>query len=98
MVGVLNGGAGMDGQYYVWVESGGVRTHVRWPAGFGARLDPLEVVDRDGQVMAREGDVIQVAGGAGTADAAVVEAIGASQVFVAHSLPVVLRSQQHPDS
>ena len=98
MVGVLDGGVGLDGRYYVWVESGGVRTHVRWPVGFVARFDPLEVVDRDGNVMAREGDVIQVAGGAGTADPAIAEAVGASRVFVVHSMPAVLRPQQLPDS
>lgn len=100
-VGVLRGGSDATGRYQVWAESGGTRTHLVWPSGFVAWLDPLEVVDRDGRVVAREGDVIQVAGGAGAADPAVADAVGASRVFVIHSQPVVLgsgTSSRQPDS
>jgi len=92
MVGVLRGGPDAEGIYRVWAESGGTRAHLVWPSGFVAWLDPLEVVDRDGRVVAREGDVIQVGGGAGAADPVVADALGASGVFVIHSQPVVLGS------
>ncbi len=35
---------------------------VVWPAGFHARLDPLELLNAEGEVVARAGDWISVAG------------------------------------
>lgn len=42
------------------------RQSVVWPSGFSARLldDRAELVDPDGSVLAREGDVISNIGGA----------------------------------
>jgi len=98
MVGVLRGGADNGGKYFVWVESGGTRTHVVWPSGFVARLDPLEVADPDGNVVAHEGDLIQLVGAAGSADHDVEDAVGASQVFIVHSQPVALTPHSRPES
>jgi hypothetical protein len=91
LTGVLKGAADSSGKYYVWVESAGIKTHVVWPAGFTALLDPLEIVDADGKVVAREGDVIEVGGGAGSAKHALPDELGGSPAFVVHSKPVVLR-------
>ena len=37
---------------------------VIWPYGCRARLDPLEILDRHGSVLAREGDLLIVSVGA----------------------------------
>lgn len=49
----------------LWLEefpSGGIIAVV-WPPGYSARFDPVELVGPDGDVMAREGDLIGLAGG-----------------------------------
>ena len=55
--------------------SGGSGRHlsVRWPAGFSARFTPnLELVDGNGQVVAREGDLPRRVGGAEQDDGRVI--------------------------
>jgi hypothetical protein len=49
----------------VWVESrGGGRLTVVWPYGFSARFSPgLELLDSEGEVVAREGDLLDLGGG-----------------------------------
>ena len=37
-----------------------------WPDGFSVRLDPIELLGPDGQVLAREGDVLYATGGMGS--------------------------------
>lgn len=44
---------------------GDARTPIRWPQGYTARLDPLEVSDQEGRLVAREGDRISFGGGFG---------------------------------
>lgn len=51
----------------VWLEVEGRRQAVRWPEGFAARFDPLEVIDPTGKVVAREGALVHAAGGIETA-------------------------------
>ena len=50
----------------VWVESrGGGQLTVVWPYGFSSRFSPgLELLDSDGEVVAREGDLLDLTGGA----------------------------------
>lgn len=60
--GVLSGGMASCGNYCVWIDDEGLVTPVIWPAGFRARLDPLELLDAGGQVVAREGDHLRVGG------------------------------------
>jgi hypothetical protein len=50
----------------VWVESrGGLQRLVVWPYGFSARFSPdLELLNAQGDVVAREGDVLDLGGGA----------------------------------
>ena len=50
--------------------AGGDEVHVRWPAGFSARLNPeLEIVAPDGRVFATEGKAtIEFGGGMGADD------------------------------
>lgn len=62
---VLRGDAEVDGGC-VWVEGpDGERIPVVWPPGFGARFTEagVELVDEDGAVVAREGDVLEMGGG-----------------------------------
>src|SRR6266536_30330 len=60
--GVLEGGRTDRGEYCVWVRAGQRAVPVVWPAGFRARLDPLELLNAEGEVVARAGDCISVAG------------------------------------
>src|SRR5258708_14558211 len=48
----------------VWVErDSGEAVPVGWPAGFSARLDPFELLDGTGTVVAGAGTAISVCGG-----------------------------------
>lgn len=69
-------GIGLDGrltgspndQRIAWLEPGGRR--LVWPTGFVARFAPtLEILDRDGQLIMDEGDVVSGACVAGPAEA-----------------------------
>ena len=60
--GVLEAGRTDRGEYCVWVRTRQRAVPVAWPAGFRARLDPLELLNAEGQVVARVGDWISVAG------------------------------------
>jgi hypothetical protein len=47
----------------LWLEyEGGGRSVVIWPAGFTARLDPVQIVAPDGRVIATVGDLIEGGG------------------------------------
>jgi hypothetical protein len=61
--GRLTGGVAADGTYCVWLTDRGEPQAVLWPPGYRARLDPLEILDPDGQIVAREGDMLVVSGG-----------------------------------
>jgi hypothetical protein len=53
----------------IWVErDSGKIVPVVWPAGYRARLDPLELLDPVGRVVAVAGTVISVPGGLMPAD------------------------------
>jgi hypothetical protein len=47
----------------VWLSGRGGRLPVVWPAGFHARLHPLELLDSQGAVVAKGGDRIAAGGG-----------------------------------
>ena len=64
------GGAGMDAlgtftvrfdaeQRCVYGEAGAERIGLIWPFGYYATSDPLRVLDNDGRLVAREGDLIE---------------------------------------
>ncbi|HXS23204.1 MAG TPA: hypothetical protein VN719_03160 [Gemmatimonadales bacterium] len=61
--GRLTGGTAPDGTYCVWLTDRGESQAVLWPPGYQARLDPLEILDQDGQIVAREDDMLVVSGG-----------------------------------
>ena len=61
--GRVAGGVTADGTYCVWLTDRGELEAVLWPPGYWARLDPLEILDPDGQIVAREGDMLIVSGG-----------------------------------
>jgi hypothetical protein len=57
-------GAIVDGSVRTWLTDGnGQLTLVMWPGNFRARFDPLEVIDHNGNVVARGGQFVTVAGG-----------------------------------
>jgi hypothetical protein len=64
LIGTVEGGGTSDGHFCVWVrrESGEI-VPVVWPAGFRARLDPLELLNAQGAIAAAAGDRINVCGG-----------------------------------
>jgi hypothetical protein len=68
--GRLTGGVAADGTYCVWLTDRGEPQPVLWPPGYQARLDPLEILDPDGQILAREGDMLVVSGGSVPVDPA----------------------------
>jgi hypothetical protein len=80
--GVLTGGHDPAGAFIVWLQDGAERTiPVSWPAGFSARLDPLEVLDASGAVVAREGQRLVVQGGYVPADPAEPFMMGRPRAF-----------------
>ena len=60
--GTLRGGY-ERGAFCVWLAGHGGRSAIVWPAGYHARLHPLEVLDAQGVVVAKDGDLISFGGG-----------------------------------
>ncbi len=57
-------GAIVEGSVRTWLtDAHGQLTLVMWPEHFRARFDPLEVIDDHGEVVARGGRFVSVAGG-----------------------------------
>jgi hypothetical protein len=80
--GVLTLGQAEAGSNILWLQDTGDRKiPVIWPAGFHARLDPLEVLDASGNVVAQEGQYLVVQGGYVQADPADPFTLGRSRAF-----------------
>ena len=79
--GVLAGGLVPGGQYCVWLIDRGMTRPVIWPHGYRARLNPLEVLNPAGTVMAREGDTLIVGGGFIDVDPSRPCSLGQSSAF-----------------
>jgi hypothetical protein len=60
--GVLEGGRTASEEYCVWVRAGQRRVPVVWPADFRARINPLELLDSNGKVVARGGEHVSLTG------------------------------------
>ena len=57
-------GAIVDGSVRTWLtDTNGQLTLVIWPGHFRARFDPLELVNDQGEVVARGGEFVTVSGG-----------------------------------
>lgn len=69
VAGVLRGDGTLGAQGCMWVEESGSEEpiSVLWPEGYQGRFDPIELLDGDGQIIAREGELIELAGGDATA-------------------------------
>lgn len=77
--GILRGSSDIHGGF-VWLETGdGSTLQVIWPYGFRARFSPLELLNADGEVIAREGDFIKLGGGYRPADG--------DDTFIHHWIP-----------
>lgn len=64
LLGMLEGEEVSADRWCLWMRSdAGVRTPVLWPAGYHARLDPLEVLNASGQLFARVGEHLVLGGG-----------------------------------
>ncbi|PSO51631.1 MAG: hypothetical protein BRC31_06370 [Actinobacteria bacterium QS_5_72_10] len=61
VVGVLDGDAQLEGGC-VWLDAENGLYHVRWPEGWRASADPVELRNPQGQVVARRGDRVEVGG------------------------------------
>jgi len=71
--------------------AGEARTAPIWPFGYTAESNPLRIFDQDGQLIAREGDVIQTGGGhVGPPDDDRPENCGANDVWIMSSRPEVV--------
>jgi hypothetical protein len=60
--GTLRGGD-ERGTFCVWLAGRGRRSAIIWPAGYHARLHPFELLDAQGVVVAKGGDLISAGGG-----------------------------------
>ena len=68
--GILHGDS-RDPRLAWLVNPDGLRVEVQWPRGFTARFNPeLELVASNGEVVAREGDDLDLGGGFGAGDGA----------------------------
>jgi hypothetical protein len=57
-------GCVVDGAICTWLtQVDGQLVLMMWPRAFRARFDPLELLDGDGRVVARGGDLVAVVGG-----------------------------------
>jgi hypothetical protein len=63
--GTLEGGM-VRGTFCVWLVGEGGQSAIVWPAGYHARVHPLELLNSQGAVVARGGDLITFAGGEGS--------------------------------
>jgi len=79
--GTLAGGPRPGGQYCVWLVDRGMTLAVIWPRGYRARLNPLEIVNPAGTVIAREGDTLTVVGGLIDVDPSRPCSLGQSSAF-----------------
>ena len=61
LTGVLGGDAQLEGGC-VWLDTGTERLEIVWPAGHRAGVDPIELRDPAGAVIATEGDRLTVEG------------------------------------
>jgi hypothetical protein len=64
LLGVLDGEEVSADRWCLWMRSDtGIRTPVLWPAGYHARLNPLEVLNASGELFARAGEHLVLGGG-----------------------------------
>jgi hypothetical protein len=61
MVATLVGDPELDGGC-VWLRQGGVDLSVLWPPGYAAEFNPARVIDASGNVVAQEGDQVELTG------------------------------------
>jgi hypothetical protein len=60
---LLRGPLNSDGQCF-WIGKGSIHaTVVIWPYGYRAATNPLRIIDNNGHVFARVGQVVSVGGG-----------------------------------
>jgi hypothetical protein len=62
--GTLQGGY-EHGTFCVWLAGRGRRSAIIWPAGYHARLHPVELLDAQNVVVAKGGDMVSFGGGEG---------------------------------
>jgi hypothetical protein len=61
MIATLVGDPELDGGC-VWLRQGAVELSVLWPPGFTAEFNPARVMDAAGNVVAQEGDQVELTG------------------------------------
>lgn len=82
LLGVLEGEEAGPDRWCLWMRSDtGNRTPVLWPAGYHARLDPLEVLNASGQLFARAGEHLVLGGGFRPVDPDDPCSLGRDQAF-----------------
>jgi len=94
LLGVLDGEQVSADRWCLWMRSDtGNRTPLRWPAGYHARPDPLEVLNASGQPFARAGEHLVLGGGFRPVDPDVLCSLGQDHAFyVQNETPTRARS------
>jgi hypothetical protein len=94
LLGMLEGGEAGPDRWCLWLRSAtGHRVPVIWPAGFRARLDPLEVLNPSGQAVARAGEHLVLGGGFRAVDPADPCSLGQDQAFYVQDEPTPTRAK-----
>lgn len=91
LIGTVAGEQTGPAECSIWVErESGQIVAVVWPAGFCARLNPLELLDSTGAVVAVPGTAIHVTGGFKPTDPADPRILGRPEAFhVMDELPPI---------
>jgi len=88
--GTFQGGY-VHGTFCVWLAGRGRRSAIVWPAGYHARLHPVELLDAQNAVVAKGGDLVSFGGGESPVQPGRTCMLGQKSAFYAMSTVSVIR-------
>jgi len=68
---------------------------IKWPAGIEARTDPVRLLDENGRVIARAGDIVHLRGGSGPADLSPQAPCTERPRFIVNEIIKVIPADEH---